>query len=108
MTNKIMPQSELTALEGLFKSFEELKNQHNEEHLTMEKLQQATEVEQIHIALYLDFLKETAKKVYTLRDLINIPEEDFIKMITEDGELSLEQVRKRIMMNTFLDMLSGE
>ena len=105
MTNKVMPQSELNNLENLFNCFKELKETHNKTPLTPEMLKEATDLEQIHIALYLDLLHDLTKSLGAIKDLINMPEEDFVKIVTKDGTLSLDEVKANIMMKMFLDMI---
>lgn len=107
MKNKVMPQNEVTALENLFKSFDELKKQHNEVKLTPEMLKEATDLEQLHIAVYLDLLHELASTLGAIKDLITMPEEDFVRIITKEGTQTIDEVKANIMMKMFLDIIEG-
>lgn len=104
MKNKVMPQTEVTALENLFKSFDELKKQHNEVNLTPEMLKEATDLEQLHIAVYLDLLHELASTIGAIKDLITMSEEEFTKIITKGGTQTIDEVKVNIMMKMFLNM----
>ena len=53
----------------------------------------------------MEILKDCLRDLNALRALLNISEEEFISGITENGKLSLEEVKRQLMKSMILDML---
>lgn len=108
MNNRILPQEEVQKVQNLIKAHEELKECHLAHRLTPERLAEVSELEQIHIALYLEMLKDLVQTVGALKDLIEIPAEEFYDTITNKGKLSLDEVKMNVMINAMMKSVLGE
>lgn len=105
MKNKMLPESELRILGELFEKIDELVENHEKTPLTPSKVASASEIEQIHIIMYMDCLKDLITATKILKDLLEIGEEDFIEAITKDGKLSLAEVKRAMMMKMITDII---
>ena len=108
MNNSILPQKEVEKVQNLIKAHEELKVCHLADKITSEKLEKASTLEQIHIALYLEMLKDLVRTIGALKDLMEIPAEEFYDKITNKGELSLDEVKMNVMVNAMMKSILGE
>ena len=106
MNNRILPQEEVQKVQNLIQAHQELKECHMAHTLTPERLAEASELEQIHIAIYLDMLKDLVRTVGALRDIFEMPEEEFQKVVTKNGEKTLEEVKMNIMVNAMMKMIT--
>ena len=105
MKNKMLPESELRILEDVFKKIDELMENHEKTPLTPNKVASASEIEQIHIVMYMDCLKDLITATKVLKDLLDISEEEFIEAITKGGKLPLAEVKRAMMLKMITDMI---
>lgn len=92
MKNTMISKEELEALQEVFKSVDHLVKVH--ENSTSEikgAVDRSTKVEKLHIIMYLDMSKDLIKAVQLLRAIIEVSEEDFIRAVTKEGKMSLEE-----------------
>lgn len=106
MKNSIIPTSELVILGEIFLKIDELVENHMYTSISLEAIRKSTDAEQVHIAVYLDFMKDFLEDASALRSLLVTSEEDFIKGITDDGERSLSDAKREIMMSGLMKMLA--
>lgn len=106
MKNSIIPTSELVILGEIFVKIDELINKHVETPLNMDVLMKSSEVEQINIVVYMDFLKDFIEEASTLRSLLETSEEEFIDFMTDGGKRSLNEVKREIMLHGLFKMLA--
>ena len=105
MKNPMLPESELRILGELFEKVDKLVENHEKTSLTPSVVAKASDIEQIHIVMYMDLVKDLVLATRTIKDLLEISEEEFIKAMTDDGERSLEEVKKVMMMKMLADMI---
>lgn len=105
MKNAMLPESELKILGEIFQKVDELTENHQKSPLDVGALTNSSELEQLHIMFYLDLLRDVVVNVKTLKDLLEISEEDLVKTVTEDGKVSLKEVKKMMMMKMITDMV---
>lgn len=105
MKNAMLPESELKILGEIFQKVDELIENHQKSPLDVGALINSSELEQLHIMFYLDLLRDVVVNVKTLKDLLEISEEDLVKVVTEDGKVSLKEVKKMMMTKMITDMV---
>jgi len=71
----------------------------------MRRTRTATKAEKVHILLYMDLVKDFIRDIGALRGLLEVSEEEFIKEVTEDGKMSLEEVEHKLMFSMLTDMI---
>ena len=106
MKNSILPESELKILGELFKKVDELLENHEKTSLTIDVVSKASDTERLHTVLYLDSLKDLVTSAKTLQTLLKVSEEEFIKAVTNDGETSMADVKKRFMLKNLIDLMA--
>lgn len=105
MKNPMLPESELKILGEIFEKVDELIKNHEKTHLTMGMIEKASDAEQLHIVMYMDLLKDSITHIKTLKDLLEIGEEEFLKAVTDEGKLTMREVKRKMMMGMILDMI---
>ena len=105
MKNSIIPTSELVILGEIFLKIDELVENHVKVSPNVDAIMKSSDAEQVHIAVYLDFMKDFLEDASALRSLLETSEEDFIKGITDDGKRSLSDAKREIMMSGLMKML---
>lgn len=105
MKNAMLPESELKILGEIFEKITELVDNHEKSPLSMKALHESSEAEQLHIVMYMDILKDMITSAKSLQGLLEISEEEFIKAVTEDGKISMREVKRKMMMNMLIDMM---
>ena len=107
MKNQILPESELKILNEVFKKVDELVQNHSNTSLTPSMVMTASDLEQIHTFLYMDLVKDLVSAVSALKGILNASEEEFMKVITDDGKKSLESCKKIMMLNMLTEIMKG-
>ena len=104
MKNPIIPEKELNKLKEVLEGIHELYEIHKglEPDFTVE----TTDIQKVHILIYLDTLDDFLKSAKILMELLEISEEEFVKTATEDGKYTVEEMLSKIMQKIMLDMLS--
>ena len=103
MKNRMLPKEEIVLMGRVIKDFDDLVQYHKRSSVSTEN---TTDLEQIHTVVYMDLLKDLSDKVYAMRDLLEIPEEEFTKLMTKDGKVSLEEVKRILIKKMILDMIT--
>jgi transcriptional antiterminator len=105
MKNPMLPESELKILGEIFQKVDELLENHEKTPLKMSMVEKASDAEQLHIVMYMDMLKEMVVDIKTLKDLLEVSEEDFIKSVTDNGKRTMREVKRVMMMKMITDMM---
>ena len=109
MKNTIISKEELEALQEVFKSVDHLVEAHNNSICGLKSaVDKSTKVERLHILTYLDISKDLFKAVQSLKAVIKISEEDFIRAATQEGKRTLDEVIKVTMFKSLMDCLEDE
>lgn len=108
MQNTMISNKEKEALEQIYKGVDKFIEAHNGIALEemMSHIRTATKAEKVHTLLYMDLVKDFISNLGALRGLLEISEEEFIKEITENGKLSLDEVEHKLMFSMLTDMLT--
>lgn len=107
MKNSIIPESELKILGEIFEKIDELFENHKKTPLTFEMLEKASDLEHIHIMVYMDFVEDFLREASALKSLLETSEDEFYKNITKDDKLSLEEVKRQAIHHCILSILKG-
>lgn len=105
MKNAMLPESELKILGEIFQKVDELLENHEKTPLSMGMIEKASDAEQLHIVMYMDMLKDMVVDIKTLKDLLEVSEEDFIKSVTDNGKRTMREVKRVMMMKMITDMI---
>lgn len=104
MQNKVLPENEVKVVKELIEKVKELREVHAKG--TPIVLSTTTQVERIQSVLYLRILKEFLTDASALESLMVSSEDEFIKEVTHNGEMSLDDVEKSLILSALSDMLS--
>lgn len=107
MKNTMISNKELEALQEIFKGIDHFCEAHNKEGLDsiMTTTSRATQVEKVHILLYMDLVKDFIKDIGALRSLLEEDESKFIEVVTDGGKITLDEVEGKLMTNMLMDIL---
>jgi hypothetical protein len=107
MKNTMISNKELEALQEIFKGVDHFCETHNKE--TFDSLvtttRRATQVEKVHILLYMVLVKDFIKDIGALRSLLEEDESKFIEVVTDGGKITLDEVEGNLMTNMLMDIL---
>ena len=103
MKNTMISNKELEALQEIFKGVDHFFEAH--EHIDLETVIRASEVEKVHSLLYMEMTKDFIEAIGALRSLVETDKEEFIKTVTDDGKLTLKEVRDKLMTNMLMDII---
>lgn len=108
MQNTMISSKEREALQEIYKGVDKFSEAHNETALEemMRHTRTATKAEKVHSLLYMDLVKDFIRDIGALRGLLETSEEEFVKTVTEDGKMSLDEVEHRLMFSMLADMLT--
>lgn len=107
MKNTMISNKELEALQEIFKSVDHFCEAHNKEGLDsiMTTTRRATQVEKVHILLYMDLVKDFIRDIGALRSLLEEDESKFIEVVTDGGKITLDEVEGKLMTSMLMDIL---
>lgn len=100
MKNTMISNKELEALQEIYKGVDHFFESHHS--LTPNDLVNSSEVEKVHILLYMDMTKDFLEAIGALRSLVEMDEKEFIKTVTDDGKVSLKEVKDKLMTSIML------
>ena len=103
MKNTMICDKEREALEEIFKGVDKLVEVPNKE-LTFESVRSASKVEKVHSLLYMTMLKDFLQDIGAIRSMLNVEEDQFIDIVTENGKLSLDEVEKKLMTQMMMEL----
>ena len=107
MKNTMISNKELEALQEIFKGVDHFVEVHNKESLDslVTTTRRATQVEKVHILLYMDLVKDFIKDIGALRGLLEEDESKFIEVVTDGGKITLDEVESKLMTSMLMDIL---
>lgn len=107
MKNTMISNKELEALQEIFKGVDHFCEAHNSEGLDslMTTIRRATQVEKVHILLYMDLVKDFIKDIGALRSLLEEDESKFIEVVTDGGKITLDEVESKLMTSMLMGIL---
>lgn len=107
MQNRLINNKEREALQEIFKGVNKFIEAHNEVPIgeMLGYVPTATQVEKIHTLLYMSLVKNFIEDIGAIRGLFEDTEDGFIKTITDDGKLTLDEIEKKLMIDALRDAL---
>lgn len=107
MQNTMISNKEKEALEQIYKGVDKFIEAHNEVALAemMRHTRTATKAEKVHSLLYVSLVKDFIRDIGALKGLLEVSEEEFVKEVTEDGKMGLDEVEHRLMFSMLTDMI---
>lgn len=106
MKNTMISNKELEALQEIFKGVDHFCEAHNKESFDSHDYpRRATQVEKVHILLYMDLVKDFIKDIGALRSLLEEDESKFIEVVTDGGKITLDEVEGKLMTSMLMDIL---
>lgn len=102
MNNTIIPKSEREKMEEIISLVKDFVEHHSE---VKPNLGAENRLERIHTVLYLDIVGDLVRSAKTLEDLLTATEEEFTNIITKNGEKTLEEVERMVMMKAMANVL---
>lgn len=107
MKNTMISNKELEALQEIFKGVDHFCEAHNKEGLDsfMTTTRRTTQVEKVHILLYMDLVKDFIRDIGALRSLLEEDESKFIEVVTDGGKITLDEVEGKLMTSMLMDIL---
>lgn len=106
MKNTMISNKELEALQEIFKGVDHFCEAHNEGlDSLMSTTMRATQVEKVHILLYMDLVKDFINDIGALRGLLEEDEIKFIEVVTDGGKITLDEVESKLMTSMLMDIL---
>ena len=102
MKNPIISEKELNKLKEVLEGIHELYEIHSSLLPTRVDMD-ITNIEKIHILMYLDLLGDFLKSAKMLMSLLELSEEEFVKFTTDDGKYTVEEMLSKIMKKMLSD-----
>lgn len=102
MQNKMLPEKEVELLKGIIENVKELAKVNSSHEPNFDE---ANDLYLVHSVIYLRGLKDFITNAMILEELLNETEEHFLAVITEEGKLTLEDVKEEVMMSLALEMV---
>lgn len=107
MQNRLINNKEREVLQEIFKGVNKFIEAHNEVPIgeMLGYVPIATQVEKIHTLLYMRLVKSFIEDIGAIRGLFEDTEDGFIKTITDDGKLTLDEIEEQLMIDSLRDAL---
>lgn len=106
MQNTMINNKEREALEKVVNAVDEFIKAH--EQTTVEQVMKSSKVEKVHILLYMDLVKDLICSAKSVKSLIEESEEKFIETVTDGGQMTLDEVEKRLMTSILMDLVMSK
>lgn len=103
MKNTMISNKELEALQEIYKGVDHFFEAHKK--IDMESIIRASEEERVHILLYMKMTRDFVEAIGSLRSLVEMDKEEFIKTVTDDGKTTLKEVKDKLMTNMLMDII---
>lgn len=105
MKNPMINDKEREALGKIFEGVKEVLKVHDPNLISGIKFSEITEAEMVHMLLYSVMFKELVTHIESLKLIIEGSEEEFIKAVTNDGEITLKEAENNLFRNIMVDLL---
>ena len=103
MRNKIIPINEIEAVKECLNEVNNIVKVHSSVTPDMDN---ASSLDRISTIIYLDIISDFLKKASVLRGFLEISEDEFLRLITEDGKLSLCEAETKVLMNGLINAIT--
>lgn len=102
MFNTIVPKEEVESIQKVIDQFKEYTDKH--ERIAPDMKSMDNKLYMIHTIMYLETLRDIAKAVGIMESLLEIPEEEFLSTITDGGKRTVEEVHRRMILESVMSM----
>lgn len=106
MQNTMISNKEREALEKVVNAVDEFIKAHEQN--TMEQIMKSSKVERVHILLYMDLVKDLVCSAKFVKGLIEENEEKFLEIVTDGGQMTLDEVEKRLMTSMLMNLVMSK
>lgn len=103
MKNKIIPINEIEAVK---KCLDEVNNIVKVHSSVTPDMDNASSLERMNAIIYLDILSDFLEKASVLRGFLKLSEEEFLRLATKDGKLSLREAETQVLMNGLINAIT--
>ena len=66
----------------------------------------ASSLDRMSTIIYLDILSDFLKKASVLRGFLEISEDEFLRLVTKDGKLSLSEAETQVLMKGLINTIT--
>ena len=108
MKNSLITEKEQKLVGEVIQKISELVEYHQTTHLTPQSIADSSDLEKIHIVIYLDTIADLVKASGCLNSLLGVSEEDFTATVTDDGKKTLKEAKNMVMMKLMTDMITSD
>ena len=102
MFNTIVPKEEVESIQKVIDQFKKYTDKHEMIAPNMKSMDNKLHV--IHTIMYLETLRDIAKAVGIMESLLEVSEEEFLSTITDDGKLTVEEVYRRLILESLMSI----
>ena len=104
MFNTIVPKEEVESIQKVIDQFKEYTDKH--EMITPNMMNMDNKLHVIHTIMYLETLRDIAKSVGIMKSLLEVSEEEFLSTITDDGKHTVEEVYRRMIIESVMSIVA--
>ena len=105
MKNTVLSQEEVTMVNGIIEKVNVYIN--NPKSINPNSENMDNRLQRIHTLLYMSITKDLITSAKSLENILECSPEEFEKIITCDGEFSLEEAEKNLMTNMIMELLTN-
>ena len=102
MFNTIVPKEDTENMQKVIDQFKEYTDKH--QMITPNMMNMDNKLHVIHTIMYLETLRDIEKSVGIMKSLLEVSEEEFLSTITDDGKLTVEEVYRRLILESVMSM----
>ena len=102
MFNTIVPKEEVESIQKVIDQFKEYTNKHEIIAPNMKSMDNKLHV--IHTIMYLETLRDIAKSLGIMQSLLEVSEEEFLSTITDEGKHTIEEVYRRLILESVMSI----
>ena len=104
MFNTIVPKEEVESIQKVIDQFKEYTDKH--EVITPNMMNMDNKLHMIHTIMYLETLRDIAKSVGIMKSLLEVSEDEFLSTITDGGKRTVEEVHRRLILESVMSMMA--
>ena len=103
MQNKVLPQSEVDKMREVIGNINEVIRNHDKLKPRFEDV--GNQLIRIHTLLYMTGAKELICSAKTLERLFDCTPEELVALVTNEGEITIEEAEKNLMIHALVDIM---
>ena len=103
MQSKAISENQIEVLKEAIKVVKELCEVHTNNNSF--NLDDSTSLDRIFCVMYLDTIKDLIRSCATMESILDMSEEEFVNLVTDEGKRSISETEKLVMSKALLDIL---